>query len=488
MQTRFSGVRIAHGHLRYANARTGTERALDDLDAQVDVTELDRPMTIAGSFATAGRRVDFTAKASTPRTLIDDRPTAFDLGVKSELLQAAFQGTVSTDGAAQGRVRAEAPKMQELAHWLGARLPAGVEALSLASALKGDARQMELSDLELTLDGARIAGRISLDRRGRTPRVAGALAIDRLDLNRYIASPPRAAGPARPGPPKPDEWSRDPVSLAALRAFDARLALDVGRLTVKKLALGPTRLDIALADGHLRANLPRMTLYGGSGKAELEVDARASRFHDVAAFDGVALEPFLTDTIGVTQIAGTGTITLDVAAQGSSPDAIMHALDGKGAIRFRDGRIKGVDLGAVARSIALVLSGANRDAFTDYSSMDGSFTLSRGVLESKDFALAGPVAKTTGEGSVDIGGRSIDFKIVPKASAEIAKLKLSIGVPFRIKGPWRHVHYTPDLAGAVGSLLENFLHHDDRKAPDAQKPAKRHKTPEEALKNMLGIH
>ncbi len=204
-------------------------------------------------------------------------------------------------------------------------------------------------------------------------------------------------------------------------------------------------MQVSLADGVLHAHLGPMALYGGSGTAEMDIDARTftPSFHNTAEFDAVALQPFFTDTIGVKQIAGTGTIKLDVASQGAAASAIMHGLSGKGSIAFRDGQLRGVDLGAVARAIQRVLNGATGPgSFTDYSAMSGSFQVADGVLTSNDFALKGPLAQMAGSGAVDIGNRAIDFRIVP--------VVLKLGLPFRIKGLWKHVHYTPDPEGLGG--------------------------------------
>jgi AsmA protein len=135
------------------------------------------------------------------------------------------------------------------------------------------------------------------------------------------------------------------------------------------------------------------------------------------------------------------------------------------------------------------------DAFTSYAMMRGSFTVAKGVLTSKDFQLAGPVLSMTGAGSVDLGNRAIDFKVTPQASAIIAKQKFSIGVPFHIKGPWKHLHYTADISGVVNSVLDNLssgkapfkgLFGSKPKDPAALK--KKHKNIGDALKNMFGIH
>jgi hypothetical protein len=127
--------------------------------------------------------------------------------------------------------------------------------------------------------------------------------------------------------------------------------------------------------------------------------------------------------------------------------------------------------------------------------MDGTFAVTHGVLTSGDFRLAGQRLSMTGSGAVDVGSRAIDFRIVPKAPASIAHQKLIIGIPFRIRGPWRHVHYTADVFGMVRGLLENLeagrapfkgMFAGSSPKPDDKK--KKHKSVDDALKNMLGIH
>ena len=492
--TSFSHMTIDGGSLTYSNARTKSAFAIGDLAAAVTGSGYDAPVSLAGSFSYRGQKVDFDAKASAPRAVLEEKQADVDLSLRAALLQTEFHGAVATDGSVQGHAAMKSPSIRQAGAWLGAKLPTtgGLGMFSLSAAVAGDNRHAELHDMKLMLDGATIAGELSVDTHAATPAVRGRLSIDVLDLNPYIEAPRAAAAPRpRHGPQRDEEWSRDPIRLDALHKFDAELIVEAGSLHVKTLKLGKTHMEVLLANGELHARLGAITLYGGSGKAEMDIDARTPTpsFHNIAEFDAVALQPFFTDTIGVKQIAGTGTITLDVASQGATADAVMRGLTGKGAIAFRDGQLRGVDLGAVARAIQRVLNGAAEPgSFTDYSTMSGSFAIADGVLTSNDFALKGPLAQMSGSGAVDIGNRAIDFRIVP--------VVLKLGLPFHVKGPWKHVHYTPDLGGIVAGVLGNL---ESGKAPfkglfggsSKQKPnapKKKHKSVGDALKNMLGIH
>jgi AsmA protein len=100
----------------------------------------------------------------------------------------------------------------------------------------------------------------------------------------------------------------------------------------------------------------------------------------------------------------------------------------------------------------------------------------------------------TGAGAVDLGNRTIDFRLVPRASAR----GVNIGIPFRVKGSWDHVHYAPDLSGVMNGVIQNL---ESGKAPfkglfggghkkqdqDGQ-PKKKKKSVGAVLKNMFGIH
>jgi AsmA protein len=503
VETLFSGIRIAHGRVTYANARTGDTRTLEDIDAQLDLATLDRPVALTGSFQHGGRRVQVTARLATPALLLAERETVLDASVSSALLRSRFTGRVTPDGTAKGRIAVDAPSLRGAAAWLGARMPSGggFGPFSLEADVEGDNRTAALHALTLKLDGATIRGALALETHGPVQVYKGALGIDRLDVNPYIEKPPRPGGPQKPAPRRDTGWSDAPIALDILKKADAELTLDADAVFVRHLKLAKSHILVTLHGGDLVVHLDPVTLYGGTGKALLEVDARGKepKFVNTLAFDHVALAPLFGDTIGVSEIEGTGALGLDLASQGASADAVMHGLSGSGKIAFRDGRLRGVDLGQVARSIASFLDGAaGPDRLTTYSAMDGSFTIANGVLTNKDFRLGGPLLSMTGEGTVDLGGRAIDFKVIPKATAEIDKKKITIGVPFRIEGPWAHVRYAADLSGLVTGVLDNLASgrapfkglFGGGKKPETRQPGpkKKHKNLGDALKNMFGIH
>ena len=484
----FSGLEIRDGRITYDNAKTGTHRAVDHVNAEVAITRIDQPASLDGDLMIGEHKIDFRARVATLKTLLGSGTTALDLSAGSDLMQTSFKGLLKPDGGADGTFKLETGSFRTLAAVFGETLPGmGLNALSLESRISSSGKVTRLDPVRLTLDEQHMRGAITIDRSGKVPVVDGALSIDRLDLNPYLASGNsggHSVAPATPG------WSRSHISLALLKKIDGRLSLDSGSIRLRGLHLGRTTLKLSLAGGTLAARLDPITLYGGQGHAELDVDNRGavSVSRTFLAFNGVSLRPFLNDALGIDSIEGVGALNLSVTTRGDSANAIMHALSGKGSISASHGRFRRVDFGRVARSIQTVLGGSatGEGAATDFHSMGGTFVIGSGVLASNDFRLAGPVVQMSGRGQIDIGERTINFRLVPSAAVQ----GMSVGIPFRVHGSWDHVHYVPDLADIVGGVVQNL---ESGRAPfkglfgGRDKNGKK-KNVGDTLKDLFGLH
>ncbi len=499
LDTRFDGIKISDGHIAYSNARTGTRRAADHVNAMIGITRLDRPVSIDGNLAIGDHRVDFEGRVVTVKALLGDEPALLDVSLTSDMMQASFKGTLTQDGL-DGAIKFDTASVRNVAQWLGEKLPSGggLGPLSLEGRLAKKDKVTVLDPIRLSLDHANMRGKVSIDARGNVPSVTGALWIDHLDLNPYLQT---SGSPSQSMLRNPEPgWSREPINLAWLKEADSNLSVDIGLLRLRGLRLGHTVGNVIMTGGALTARLDSISLYGGTGRAEFDVSASgtAAVIGNKLQFDHIALQPFLNDTLGLDRIEGTGSLSLDIASQGASANAVMHALSGKGSIGAGQGRIRGVDLRAVARTIQIVIgSGATGEvASTDFHDMGGNFVIAHGVLTNKDFHLSGPLLSMTGAGDIDIGNRSLDFRVVPKAGVG-GQHGPGIGIPFHIKGSWDHVHYAPDLSGVMKGVMQNL---ENGKAPfkglfgGSNKPQdqggvkKKKKSTGDVLKNMLGIH
>lgn len=462
----FQGLRITEGRVDYRNDATGMTRSLDHINLTVGITSLNKPVTLDGSLITGGEKISLDGKVTSMQALMDGGTSPVDLSLTSNLVQASFTGQLAQSGG-NGMLKLETPNLRKLAAWAGRALPpgGGLGHMSLEGKLSAKGRRDSFSDIRLTLDKMTLTGALTLDRSSTVPFVGGTLSVDDLNLNPYLAATSGAGGTAKKPVQTSSGWSTKPIDLDMLGLMNAKLALNVGQLELRKLKIGKSHMIVTLNGGNLTADLDPITLYNGSGKAEFKASGRGhtARIASTARFNGLQIRPFLTDMLGIDRIEGTGAVNLDVSGAGASPNAIMHALGGKGAIIFKNGSIRGVDLAAVANTIQSALSGSATaaDASTKFTEMGGTFTITKGVMTTKDFRLLSPFIRMAGAGNVNLGEQTIDFVVEPKAVASIKgqggqQNVAGIGVPFRIQGKWSNPHYSPDLSGVATDILKSL--------------------------------
>ncbi len=493
----FRGLRIADGSVSYRNDATGTSHSFDHIELTVGITSLDKPITVDGSLTTAGEKISLDGRLGSLQALMNGSTTPADLSLTSNLVQASFDGTLAEDGG-NGMLKLDTPDLRKLAAWAGHTLPAGggLGHLSLEGKLSAQGTNDSFSDIRLVLDKMTLTGTLTLDRSGPVPLVGGVLAVDDLDLNPYLAAA-GGGGTAKPSA-QTTSWSTKPIDLDMLGLANANLTLDIGRLELRKLKIGKSHAAVKLNDGALTADLDPIALYGGSGKAELKAASKdgAAQVASTVKFTDLDVKPFLTDMLSVGRIEGTGAVNLDIAGAGASPNAIMHALNGKGSIAFRNGRIRSVDLAGVARTIRAALSGraTSSDASTEFTEMGSTFTIAKGVMTTKDFHLLSPFIRMAGAGKVDLGERTIDFVVEPKAVASTKgqgghESAAGVGIPFRIRGKWSHVHYSPDLSGVAKDILQSLAKQSGSNRTFWQRLfGGRSSKPLEALKSLFRRH
>jgi AsmA protein len=507
--TVFAGVTIDDGAVSYDNDRLDIHRAISNLDADVAIARLGLPISAVGSFDHRGRRLDYTAKIATPESLLAGRATNVDVALNAGFVHAAFLGFFSSDGTAKGSGTLSTPSLKDLAAWLGHPVSAGsgLGPLTALATIAAKDRRIVLTGLQAKLDGMAVTGAVAADTRGAIPTVTAALTLDHLDLNTYLQLGGGAAKPASPHPTGPPSggWSKTPVKLDLIKLLNGHLTLNAGTLSVLHLKTGAATIAVTLQDGMMRAHLGPMQLYGGTGIADLTLDTRAAvpSVANKLSFTGIAMRPFLTDTIGVDKLDGRGNIIMDVHAKGAAPDAIMRSLSGKGAVVLGRGSVRGVDMGQVARTVQTILSAGatGGSATTDFDRFGGSFSISNGMLWNGDLKLDSAFLHMTGAGHLDLGNQTIAYRIEPKASIGGRLNLLDVGVPFAITGPWSHVHYTPDLAGAVTGLVGSVISRGTapitglfsgllggKPTPAKPAPKKKNKGPGDTLKSIFGLH
>lgn len=464
----FRDVTLTGGVLTYSDARTGTSQRVDGIDVSVKLPSLDQPMLVKGALTWNKEKITLDAEVAKPRALSSASKSAAKATIDGEVLNATFDGEIDAgEGAAIiGDISFKTKSARRLAAWAGVGLPnvKGFGPMSLTGRMTSTAKRVAFEKAKLSLDGMNGSGNLALESDKPTPKVKGDFTLDRLDLNPYMGGSGGGAGGPRSG--AASGWSDARVDFSALRLVDADLDFAVNALSAGGLRIGRSALGIALNGGKLRANLKQLALYGGNGTGTIGLDGSGATpaFALDLNFRGVQAEPFLSDAAGITRLTGTGTLVAKVNGSGSSERAWMRSLNGAARINLADGAIKGVNLAEIARTIQSALTGSavGGAAKTDFAELSGSFVIKNGVAANKDLKMLNPFVRLNGAGIVDIGNRTLDYRVEPKAVNSIkgqgGKAGLGgIGIPFRIHGPWSNPSYEPDLSGVVNSTLDSLM-------------------------------
>ncbi|MDZ4136187.1 MAG: AsmA-like C-terminal region-containing protein, partial [Paracoccaceae bacterium] len=183
----------------------------------------------------------------------------------------------------------------------------------------------------------------------------------------------------------------------------------------------------------------------------------------------LAMQPLLTDVAGFDRLLGTGDFALKFLGVGNSMAALMNSLSGSGRLSFGKGELRGLDLVGMLRTLDAGYVG--QGAKTIFDAVTASFTLKDGVLSNDDLALAAPYISATGKGTVGIGARDLNYRIVPTA---LVKEDGSGGVrvPLLITGPWAKPRYQLDLKALADEKLKAQADQLKERAKQAEADAK----------------
>lgn len=517
---RLGDVSIQNGTATYRNAQTGAAYAAEQVNVDLAMPGLDDPFVADGSLVWNGDKIDIDLKADRPRALTEGGETPVALDINAPRIKANYNGTLKAlDGVAfAGNITLDVPSARELAAWVGSPMPAGegFGALDITGKVSGSGDDYRFTDAKIGFDGMNATGNLSANLAGARPSLKGNLAVDRINVNTYLGEEAGGSSGSGSGTAGGDEgWSTEPIDLSGLKAVNADFDFSTEEILIQDLTIGASALKLKLANGVLNANLSKLNLYEGTGSGTLTVNGAGTTPQISANFKlaGLSAEPFLTEAIDFQRLQGHTAIDLAVTTAGRSQRDMVSALNGNGSVKFTDGKIKGINLAQLARTVLTAAttgwqSGGTQD--TDFSELGGTFTINNGVLNNQDLVLLSPLIRVTGAGTANMPQKTLNYRVEPKLAASLegqggsSEVK-GIEVPILITGPWSNPRFAPDLKSIIQNreniqntiksikedrgkgLLNELLGQPQSQPEGAEAPAEETKPrPEDALKKLFG--
>lgn len=497
-------VRIVDGTVTYRDLRSGAYQEIKSINATLELPSLADPMILSGTLSWQSEQISFSTEIAEPQALTTGTPTAFAVEFDAPQLKMALSGNLTVrDGfALDGKVQTSTPSVKAMARWLGVGAPdvAGLGPFSLAAGVKADETGIALANAALTLDDMTAEGGLLVGIGGSKPVIRATLAVSRINIGDYIggakrggqgggqggnssgaSSPPSGAGAGA------GDWSDEPIDMSALGAIDADLRISAAALRLGDIEIGRSALAVTLKDALLSIDLSELQLYDGRAAGRLTINGASATPAIAAAFniDNVAANPLLAAVAGFDWIEGRAKITGSLASRGVSQRGLVAALNGQTNLLFSDGAVRGVNVAQMARNLQLgnIAGLTGGEAMkTDFSAFSASFNITRGIAQTNDIQLLGPLVRVTGAGVADLPNRTVDFRINPKIVASIEGQGgvgelAGLEVPILVRGPWVKPSVTADVEGLlrdpsrvidaakdIGKALERALGDDPKKA------------------------
>ncbi len=415
-----------------------------------------QPVALKGSVGPTG---DVPGKGRIPVNLTLDA---------MDMLQVKLDGHV-TDPAVQpvfDFVLAVSPfSPRKLMTALGRPFPVETADSSVPGLLAADLRingtpeAFTLSDGRMTLDdsGIKFEGTVADVQK---PDIRFTMALDRIDLDRYLPPPGKEQADAGPIAEKSPGGGMDYTALRKL-VLDGEITVE--KLLVKKLAVDDIRIKIDAKEGILSVDPFACNLSQGTvaAKASMDVNRKEPATAVKLRMEGIQAAPLVQALVEKEIIEGTLAADADMRFTGDTPDRIRQTLEGRKELLFTDGAIVGVDLTNIMHTVksrAGMQSDSEKKPRTDFASLLLPVDIKDGIASIDGSEMVSPLLRLNADGKVDIIEETVDVKITPKIVGTLKgqgdkKERTGILVPVLVTGPLTQPKFRPDMAGITGQEL-----------------------------------
>ncbi len=440
-----TAAEISSGALTWRDDVAGQSLRITDLDARLALPS-DGSARIAAEASVNGTALSLEAEATRFTALLDGGLSEVDVALDWSGGDVGFAGRVGLAPALDGEIAIEATDLDPLLAILGAAMPDlpqgfGRDRLALSGRVTlTEEGSAHLRDGQVTLDDTALAVALDMTPGPERPMIRGAVSGARLVLPGDGGAGQGSATGTGSAPVA--GWSRDPIDVSGLFAVDAEIAMAVERLEGSGLAVGPVDLRATLTNGRLVFDISEIAAYGGTLMGQFVVNGRGGlSVGGDLLLAGVQLQPLLSDLADYDRLQGAGSASLQFLGVGNDMATIMSGLEGQGDLSFGAGAIEGLDLAGMIRTLDPSYRGEG--ARTVYDQIAGNFTIADGVLSNDDLRLDAPWGEVTGEGTVNLGQQTLNYRLIPGFVEGEAGAR--IRVPILVSGPWASPSIRPDL-------------------------------------------
>ncbi|MEL7542832.1 MAG: AsmA family protein [Pseudomonadota bacterium] len=460
-------IRIIDGAVKITHGGAAVHH-ISQLNARFSISPASGLMTGKGTFAMRGETATFSLALARPLDTetqtatdatqssgsSDDDPSASKAGIPFRFdltgagLSARFDGHFQSEAelALNGEIDVTITNLQKLARFVGfsPSPDATLGKVRAAGDVKWRAGIFDVSNGTFALDGNRASGVLTLDMRKPRTSMQGTLAIDELDLSRYVGKPRHAQQATVLDTLMPTLEPEMTINAPMLRDFDADLRVSVNSIKAGAFTAGTGALTLTLRSGKLLADVAELQAFDGAMLGQFELDATGSeiKLSGRSLFNDVEAAQLMRWVTTIPVLRGAARLTANVAATGHSLGALISSMTGDMRLTMLSGGAFLIDIdGLMTRAKGKPLVGWDtaRRAETSFQSLEAKLDVKNGRVSSRRLVAQRAGNAIVGIGNVDLTDQSVSVRMSVRENAtavERGDTVLSGGPVLTLRGPW----------------------------------------------------
>ena len=452
-----------------------------------------KPLSLEGKIGPLGKD---PGKGTLPLDLVIKALDLLEIGLKGKIIAPAFKPkfdmTVHVSDFSPRKLIAALGQTFPIA----TADPKALSVVALKANINGDTGEIRISNGVLKLDDSQL--NFSTKARDFSkPDVMFDLKLDQINVDRYL--PPATGEKGKEAQKKKAEAeSGEKPDYAPLRKLVLDGSVQIGKLKVKGASMQDVHLKIVAKNGLINLDPLSLKLYEGNvgAKGILDVRKDEPKTNVNLTAQGIQAGPLLKDLLDIDFLEGLAKAKLKLGMMGTAPERIKKTLNGTGDLVFNDGAIKGIDVAGMLRNVkanfGLAKKGGPKPR-TDFSELHVPFTITNGLIDTRNTTMNSPVLRVLAKGKVDLGKETLDMRVEPKFVASLkgqgdTKKRVGLTIPVLVSGTFTAPKFRPDLKGLLEKdILEGIKQPTELKKLLPSKGPKKEdlKSVEKGVKGLL---
>lgn len=340
---RINDVLIENAVLTMVNGAAGTTSKFEVKRLSAKAKDLSSPLAIdvTGVATIEEQAIEFAAEGDlgAPKLLLAaGEPYPINLTVTGLGLTAKIDGTIADLTEVSGldfKFEVSGSDLQGLTPLAGDGLPTAGP-ITLTATIKGNGDNAALETIALQIGKTDIAGSMSIDMRGKRPRIEGTLHAGQIDITELLPGDEKATNAPDASQTSDGESSKstdgdklfpsDPLPLDVLKTFDAKLDIAITQLILPGMTLADAKGVLALDNGALALKPLSASLVGSAVTGDIGVDTRSEPASVSLNLKAPQLDigELLREFADIDKLRGGGAVDVALRGSGKSVAEIME--------------------------------------------------------------------------------------------------------------------------------------------------------------------